>query len=112
MESWLEESTSNGTIDEGKIVYIGGVAHDERGDFDAALTSWSQAMEIDPSVFRRVEIALPAQFFIELWQGWRGCRCSSSIPRFYEAGAGFVVQVEDGQTCLLGTTGEMFYCAL
>lgn len=94
-----------------RILALEGVAQDELGDFDAALTSWSQAMEIDPSVFRRLEIALPAQFSLTSGMAADVVDALGRSPRFYEAGSGFVVQVEEGSTCLLGTTGEMFHCA-
>ena len=54
MESWLEKIYLKWNTDESKIVLLE-VAHDERGDFDAALTRWSQAMEIDHRFFDVLE---------------------------------------------------------
>ena len=94
-----------------RMFALEGVAHKKEGEIDNALRSWSQAMETDPSVFRRLGIALPTQFSIASGMAGEVVDALSRSPRFYEAGSGFVVQVEDGSTCLLGTTGEMFYCS-
>jgi tetratricopeptide (TPR) repeat protein len=94
-----------------RIYALEGWAYDDFGDAESALESWTQAMELDPSVFRRLGIALPAQFSLVSGLAEEVVNALRRSPRFRESSSGFTVQVEDERTCLLGALGESFHCA-
>lgn len=95
-----------------RLLALEGWAHDDGGDTESALADWTQVMEIDPSVFRRLGMSLPAQFSLASGLAGEVVDALRRSPRFRESsGSGFTVQVEAGQTCLLGTLGESFHCA-
>lgn len=95
-----------------RILVLEGVAFEEMGDVPQQLVRFEKAMQIDPSVFRRLRVPLPVQF--EIAQGLEQDVLSAlrRSPRFVEREGGFTIRVESGQVCLNGQMGQQVSCTV
>ena len=93
-----------------RMMALEGWALGRQGDWDGAVKRYSATMEIDPSTFRRLGIALPTRFLSSGGLTEEVMTALRRSPRFVDAGAGFTVQVKQGETCLLGPMGEAIEC--
>lgn len=93
-----------------RLLALEGVARGRTGDRSSQIQYFEQVMEIDPSVFRRLDVPLPVR--ISSGSGLEGdvLNALSRSPRFEVSNDGFSLQVTGGQVCLLGSMGQQFTC--
>ncbi len=94
-----------------RIYALQGVAYRQLGDTSQQLVKYEQAMTIDPSVFRRLQVPLPTQFALTSGLEAEVVKALGRSPRFVEADSGFTVRVDAGQVCLNGQMGQQLSCA-
>jgi tetratricopeptide (TPR) repeat protein len=93
-----------------RLLALEGVARGRTGDRLGQIQHFEQVMEIDPSVFRRLDVELPVR--IASGSGLDGdvLTALSRSPRFESSQDGFSLQVTANQVCLLGSMGQEFTC--
>ncbi len=94
-----------------RLMALEGKAFEEQGDTTAQVERFEKVMEIDPSVFRRLQIALPVKFALGSGLDQQVSDALSRSPRFKERNDGFTINVQSNQVCLLGTMGQQLSCA-
>jgi tetratricopeptide (TPR) repeat protein len=94
-----------------RLLALQGWAYERKGNRTLAVQSFAQAMEKDPSVFRRIDLSIPTKFPALSGFSAEIVNALRRSPRLTEANSGFSVQIEEGSICLLGPSGEMFSCA-
>ena len=93
-----------------RLMALEGVALSEQNDFSGQVERFEKAMSIDPSVFRRLRLPLPAKFSLSSGLEQDVSDALSRSPRFEEREDGFTVQVQSNQVCLIGTMGQQLTC--
>lgn len=106
----IEQLSSVENLLQARLLAMSGYAHGKLGDNTQQIADYTQVMEIDPSVFRRLNIAIPTRFTLSgsdtaLLDALR------RSPRFAEEDYGFTLQISDAQVCLLSELGQSFSCA-
>ena len=94
-----------------RLLALEGWAYEQMGDRQGQLQSFASAMEINPSIFRHLNLPIPAQFSLATGIEGELVDALRRSPRFQEANEGFMVQVQNNTACLLGPSGEMFACS-
>ena len=94
-----------------RLYALRGVAAKKQGDYSAQLQHFDRALSIDPSVFRRLQVPLPAKFSIGSGIDQMVSDALRRSPRFTERDDGFSVNVQSNKVCLLGSMDEQLSCA-
>ncbi len=94
-----------------RILALEGVALGKLGRAQEQLAHFEKVMEIDPSVFRRLQIAVPAVFGIADGLNQDVVDALRRSPRFVERAEGFAIRVQSGQVCINGRMGQQLSCA-
>jgi hypothetical protein len=103
-----------------RVAAIGAEAARDAGQMTRSAALFEQAMQLDPSVIRRLGLAIPARITVQAGSalGRRVGEMLDRSPRLRTGEKGFQVSVEGGgsgpgglQICLRGPTGAMLSCA-
>ena len=93
-----------------RLLALEGVARGRIGDRLGQIQHFEQVMEIDPSVFRRLDVELPVRMGGGSGVDGDVLKALSRSPRFNVSNDGLSLQATGGQVCLLGSMGQEFTC--
>ena len=94
-----------------RLLALEGVALGKLGRESEQLSHFEKVMEMDPSVFRRLRITVPAVFAISDGLNQDIIDALRRSPRFVERTEGFAIRVQSGQVCINGRMGQQLSCA-
>lgn len=114
----LERLPKSEVLLRARVAAVGAKAALEEGQTSVSAALLEQAMQLDPSVIRRLGLALPARISVSAGSalGRRVGELLDDSPRLDTGSKGFQVSVEAGQgglelqVCLRGPTGALLSC--